>query len=82
MPKFNDRRDGKGEIDLGAQALADAQRDSVGAYGRKHPASKAVPTGGSDNAGMTIAEHHSGDVYNKYCASCASDAKAGNHPRA
>lgn len=78
MAKFNDRRPGKGEVDLGAQALADAQRDSVGAYGRVH--AKSMAKQGSDS--VEVAEHHSGDVFKTLCSDCQSDAKAGNHPRA
>lgn len=83
MSEFNDRRSGKGKVDLAAKALADAKRDSVGAYGRKHPASNLTPIE-RDGYGkpLQLTEHHSGDVFLSRCRACRADAKKGVHPRA
>lgn len=80
MPTFRDKRGGK---DLELAAIKDAKRDSVGAYGRKHPASDATPIERDHNGRpMQVREHHSGDVFNSRCKACKADAKAGKHPRA
>jgi hypothetical protein len=69
MAEFNDRRSGK-KVDLAAEAVADAKRDSRGAYGRQH------------GSAWNYSKHHSAEKFEPLCKACKSDAAKGTHPLA
>ena len=63
-----------------AQAQADAERDSMGTYGRGH--GSHIYYGPRGDTEGVVGRHHSGDTYYERCPECRLDAKKGEHPNA